>query len=489
MSSKAITTQEKDYSQWYLDVVDAADLAENSSVRGCMVIKPYGYALWENMQRVLDAKFKETGAVNAYFPIFIPKSFFEREAEHVEGFAKECAVVTHHRLELDAKTGKLAPAGPLEEPLVVRPTSETIIYDTYSRWIESYRDLPLLINQWANVVRWEMRTRLFLRSMEFLWQEGHTAHATKEEADERTRQMVDVYKDFFENYLAIPVISGRKTESEKFAGAEYTLCIEAMMGDGKALQAGTSHMLGQNFAKAFNVGFLDEKGQRQLVWQTSWGVSTRMIGGLIMAHGDNKGMIMPPQIAPIQVIIVAIFTDSEEEKLTVAKANGLAKELKQSGVSVQVDGRDERPGVKFYDWEKKGVPLRIEIGPKDVEKNQAVLVRRDNGEKSQVASVKISQSVTDLLVDIQKSLYEKALKFQKANTKKIDTLVELEKHFSQHEGFVLAHWCGDDACAEEIKVKTKATIRCIPFDQQKDAGKCPVCGKSSQGRVIFAKAY
>ena len=489
MSSKAITTQEKDYSQWYLDVVEAADLAENSSVRGCMVIKPYGYALWENMQRVLDAKFKETGVVNAYFPIFIPKSFFEKEAEHVEGFAKECAVVTHHRLELDAKTGKLTPAGPLEEPLVVRPTSETIIYDTYSRWIESYRDLPLLINQWANVVRWEMRTRLFLRSMEFLWQEGHTAHATKDEADERTRQMIDVYKDFFENYLAIPVIAGRKTESEKFAGADYTLCIEAMMGDGKALQAGTSHMLGQNFAKAFDVGFLDEKSQKQLVWQTSWGVSTRMIGGLIMAHGDNGGMIMPPKIAPIQVIIVAIFTNLEEKKLTVDKASELVKELGQLGVIAKVDDRDDRPGVKFYSWEKKGVPLRIEVGPKDIKQSQAVMVRRDSGEKIKVAFDKINQSVIDLLADIQQSLYQKALKFREDNTKKLDTLAELEKHFAQHEGFVLAHWCGDEACAEDIKTKTKATIRCIPFDQSQEAGKCPVCGKSSQGRVIFAKAY
>lgn len=489
MSSKAITPQKEDYSQWYLDIVDAADLAENSSVRGCMVIKPYGYALWENMQQVLDRKFKDTGVENAYFPIFIPKSFFEREAEHVEGFAKECAVVTHHRLEQDPKTGKLIPAGPLDEPLIVRPTSETIIYDTYSKWIQSYRDLPLLINQWANVVRWEMRTRVFLRTMEFLWQEGHTAHASKVEAEERALQMIEVYKDFFEKYLAIPVIAGRKTESEKFAGADYTLCVEAMMQDGKALQAGTSHMLGQNFAKPFEVKFLDEKGENQYVWQTSWGVSTRMIGGLIMTHGDDKGMVMPPKVAPIQVVVVTIHTNAEEKEVVVAKAKSLADIIKAQGVSVKIDQRDERPGVKFFEWEKKGVPLRLEIGPKDVAKNQVVAVRRDNGEKEIITVAALAAKVPVILETIQDNLFNRALNRRLDNTKEINDYSEFKKELVEKDIFVLAHWCGDAACEEKIKEETKATIRCVSLDQKKELGSCLVCGKSSQGRVVFAKAY
>lgn len=490
MSTKAaITPQKEDYSQWYLDIVEAADLAENSSVRGCMVIKPYGYALWENIQKILDGKFKETGVENAYFPIFIPKSFFEREAEHVEGFAKECAVVTHHRLEQDPETGKLIPAGPLEEPLIVRPTSETIIYDTYSKWIQSYRDLPLLINQWANVIRWEMRTRVFLRTMEFLWQEGHTAHATKEEAEERARQMIEVYKEFLEKYLAIPVIAGRKTESEKFAGADYTLCVEAMMQDGKALQAGTSHMLGQNFAKPFDVKFLDEKGEKQYVWQTSWGVSTRMIGGLIMAHADDNGMIMPPKIAPIQVILATIHTNEEEKATVIARAESLMEKLKASGLAVKIDKRDERPGVKFFAWEKKGVPLRLEIGPKDVAKNQVVAVRRDNGAKEIVADDQITVKVTELLDMIQENLFRTALQRRLDNTKEIDDYDEFKKQMAAADIFVSAHWCGNADCEAKIKEETKATIRCIPFDQKKESGKCLLCGKKSAGRVVFAKAY
>lgn len=488
-TKKGMTTRAEDYSKWYLDVVDAADLAENSSVRGCMVIKPYGYALWENMQKVLDAKFKETNVVNAYFPIFIPKSFFEREAEHVEHFAKECAVVTHHRLELNPQTGKLDPAGPLEEPLIVRPTSETIIYDTYSRWVQSYRDLPLLINQWANIVRWEMRTRVFLRTMEFLWQEGHTAHATQSEAQDRAKQMVLIYKDFFENYLAMPVLAGRKSESEKFAGADYTLCVEAMMQDGKALQAGTSHMLGQNFAKSFNVSFLDEKGEKQFVWQTSWGVSTRMIGGLIMTHGDDKGVIMPPKIAPLQAVLVTIFASAEEQKLTAAAADELCVKLKAAGVIAKVDARDQRPGVKYFEWEKKGVPLRLEIGPKDVAQQQVIAVRRDTGAKLVISIDETAARVGELLESIQKNLFERALKNQSDNTKEINDYQKFKKQLEEKDVFISAHWCGGADCEAKIKEETKATIRCIPFDNKAEKGKCLVCGQESKERVIFAKAY
>lgn len=488
-TKKGITARDEDYSKWYLDLVEAADLAENSSVRGCMVIKPYGYSLWENIQKILDDKFKETDVVNAYFPIFIPKSFFEREAEHVEHFAKECAVVTHHRLELNPQTGKLDPAGPLEEPLIVRPTSETIIYDTYSRWIQSYRDLPLLINQWANIVRWEMRTRVFLRTMEFLWQEGHTAHASRQEAEDRAKQMILVYKDFLENYLAMPVLAGYKSESEKFAGADYTLCVEAMMQDGKALQAGTSHMLGQNFAKTFNVSYLDEKGERQFVWQTSWGVSTRMIGGLIMTHGDDKGMIMPPKIAPIQAVLVTIAANAEERQLTASAADRLKGELKALGVIAKVDARDERPGVKYFEWEKKGVPLRLEIGPKDIAKNQVVVVRRDTGEKLAIGIENVAAKVKDLLEEIQKNLFDRALKNRSDNTKEIDDYEKFRKQLEVKDIFISSHWCGSAECEAKIKEDTKATMRCIPFDNKAEKGKCLVCGRESKERVIFAKSY
>lgn len=489
MSQKGITSRADNYSQWYLDIVEGADLAENSSVRGCMVIKPYGYALWENIQSVLDEKFKATGVKNAYFPIFIPKSFFEREAEHVEGFAKECAVVTHHRLEQDKETGKLIPAGLLEEPLIVRPTSETIIYDTYSRWVQSYRDLPLLINQWANVVRWEMRTRVFLRTMEFLWQEGHTAHATKEEAGDRAKQMIEVYRDFFEQYLAMPVIVGQKTELEKFAGADYTLCVEAMMQDGKALQAGTSHMLGQNFAKPFDVKFLDEAGGQQYVWQTSWGVSTRVIGGLIMTHADDKGMVLPPRIAPIQIVITTIYTNTTEQEAVIRAAESLAKKLREKNIRIEVDNRDERPGVKFFEWEKKGVPIRLEIGPKDEAKQQVVLVRRDTGEKSILAFNDVITQADLLLEQIQQNLFDTALERRLAKTKEIDDYNEFKKQMELEDIFILAHWCGNQECEAQIKEETKATIRCVPFDQPAEVGKCLLCGKKSHGRVIFAKAY
>jgi prolyl-tRNA synthetase len=485
----AITKRSEDYSQWYLDVIEAGKLADNSPVRGCMVIRPYGYALLENMQKTLDKMFKETGVANAYFPLFIPISFLNKEAEHVEGFAKECAVVTHHRLELDAD-GKLQPSAKLDEPLIVRPTSETIMYDTYSRWINSYRDLPLLINQWANIVRWEMRTRPFLRTMEFLWQEGHTAHATKEEADTRTKQMIVVYKKFCEEYMAMPVIAGLKTETEKFAGAVYTTCIEAMMQDGKSLQAGTSHMLGQNFAKAFEVKFLDQNGESQYVWQTSWGVSTRLIGGLIMVHSDDKGLVLPPKLAPIPVVIVPIWASEEEKAKVLPVANKISDLISDKlGINIKVDDREMRPGPRFYEWEKMGVPLRIELGPKDLADNCVVAVRRDNGEKEKVSQDKIVDYIPKILQNIQDSLFEKALKFQKDKTKKVDSWDEFKKLMQGDGGFALAHWCGDGKCEEQVKEETKATIACIPFDQKKEKGKCIYCGKESEGRVIFAKAY
>ena len=481
-----ITKRAEDYSQWYLDVIAAADLAENSSVRGCMVIKPNGYALWENIQKILDAKFKATGVKNAYFPLFIPKSFLEKEAKHVEGFAKECAVVTHHRLAVNNKGG-LEPASPLENPLVVRPTSETIIYDAYAKWVESYRDLPLLINQWCNIVRWEMRTRLFLRTTEFLWQEGHTAHASEKEAEERTGQMINIYKSFMEEYLAIPIISGRKTEAEQFPGADYTTCTEAMMQDGKALQTGTSHMLGQNFAKAFKIKFLNEKGKEEYVYQTSWGLSTRLIGALIMTHSDDKGLVLPPKIAPLQLVIVPIWKNDAEKKRVLIKANSIAKKLE--GISVEVDERDERPGVKFFSWEKQGVPIRLEIGPKDIADRSVVLARRDNGEKITVKEEKLSSEVKRILTEIQKNLFNKALIFQQKNTRNIDSWDDFKSSLEEKPGFILAHWCGDPKCETAIQKETKATIRCIPFRQKKENGKCVFCGKKSSGRVVFAKAY
>lgn len=474
--AKAITRRDVDYSEWYQDVVEQADLAEHSPVRGCMVIKPYGYALWENIQKDLDARFKLKGVQNAYFPLFIPESFLKREAQHVEGFAPEVAVVTH------------AGGAKLDEPLVIRPTSETIMYDVFSRWIHSYRDLPLLINQWANIVRWEMRTRLFLRTTEFLWQEGHTVHATEDEADGFARQMLEVYRSFAEDVMAIPVVPGTKSDSEKFAGAVRTYCIEAMMQDGKALQAGTSHMLGQNFAKAFNVKFLDADGAEKFGWQTSWGVSTRLIGGLIMAHGDDKGLIIPPKLAPIQVVIIPIGPSPEEREAVLAKAADLSELLVAEGIRVKIDDRDNmRPGAKFFEWEKKGVPVRLEVGPKDMAANQAVLVRRDTSEKQTVSEESIVDGIKDLLDQIQQNMYDRALEFRNAHTVLADDYDEFK---SKVEGnFVRAHWCGSADCEAKVKEDTKATIRCIPFDQQQETGECLICGNPSSGRAIFAKAY
>ena len=486
--NQKITSRAEDYSEWYLDIIKAADLSDNSPVRGCMVIKPYGYAIWENIQQILNAEFKKTGVENAYFPLLIPKSFFEKEAEHVEGFAKECAVVTHHRLKLD-ENKKLVPDEKLEEPLIIRPTSETIMYDMYAKWIHSYRDLPLLINQWANIVRWEMRTKPFLRTTEFLWQEGHTAHATKKEADERTFQMINIYKNFAEKYLAIPAIPGYKTESEKFAGAEYTTTIEAMMQDGKALQSGTSHMLGQNFAKAFDVKFLNQEGKEEYVWQTSWGLSTRIIGAIIMAHSDDKGLVLPPNIAPIQTVIIPIWKNEEESKLVFAKAQNILESLEKNGIKIAIDKRDERPGPKFFHWERKGVPIRMEIGPKDVEAGQVVLARRDTGEKIKVKESDVIQTIAKLLQDIQSNLYNRALEYRKKMTHEVNTWDEFVNTLEKESGFMLAHWCGSPKCEEDIKEKTKATSRCIPFDQKEEKGACVYCGKPSNKRIIFAKSY
>lgn len=472
-----ITKRADDYSQWYLDVIEAAELADYSPVKGCMVIRPTGYAIWENVQKVLDQKFKETGVENAYFPLFIPENFLKREADHVEGFAPELAMVTH------------AGGKELEEPLVVRPTSETIIYDMFSKWVHSYRDLPLLINQWANVVRWEKRTRLFLRTTEFLWQEGHTAHSTKEEADAKTIEMLMVYKDFAENYLAIPVIAGRKSESEKFAGAEYTTTIEAMMQDTKALQSGTSHMLGQNFAKPFEVKFLDQDEKMQYAWQTSWGVSTRIIGGIIMTHSDDKGLVLPPKIAPIQVVIVPVWASEEEGKATLEKSQEIAGKLRAKNISVKIDSREGRPGPKFFEWEKKGVPLRLEIGPKDLAKKSVVAVRRDTAEKVFVAEGDIETFVTDMLEKIQRNLFDRALEFRKNNTNEVNSWEEFKNILEEKGGFLMTHWCGSPECEAKIKEETKATTRCIPFDQPEEEGLCVYCGKKSSKRVIFARAY
>lgn len=480
----SITPRAEDYSQWYLDVIAAADLSENSPTRGCMIIKPYGYALWENMKTVLDQMFKATGVENAYFPLLIPMSFLTKEADHVEGFATECAVVTHHRLEKD-KDGKMVPAGKLEEPYVIRPTSETIINDAYSKWIESHRDLPVLINQWANVMRWEMRTRPFLRTSEFLWQEGHTAHATKKEAEERTAMMLGVYQQFAEEYMAMPVIPGTKSESERFAGADNTLTIEAMMQDTKALQAGTSHMLGQNFAKGFDITFQNEEGVEQHVWQTSWGVSTRLIGGLIMTHSDDKGLVLPPNLAPIHVVIVPIMPNDA----VLEKAAEIHMGLAPHGIHIKVDNRDMRPGPRFFEWEKKGVPIRIEIGPKDIEKGSVVMVRRDTGEKLFVNNADIVDSCVQMLESIQHSLYDKAEKHREDNTHRVDSYDEFKKTLEEKGGFIHAHWCGDPVCEAKIKEETKASTRCIPLDGQPEDGKCVYCEKPSKQRIIFAKAY
>ena len=487
--SKAITGKNEDYSQWYIDIIKKAGLADNSAVRGCMVIKPYGYAIWEKMRDQLDRMFKETGHQNAYFPLFIPKSFLSREADHVEGFAKECAVVTHHRLmnNPDGPGIVVDPSAKLEEELIVRPTSETIIWHTYKDWIKSYRDLPLLINQWANVVRWEMRTRLFLRTAEFLWQEGHTAHATKEEAEKEAQLMQNVYAQFAEEFMAMPVIKGVKSPSERFAGAEETYTIEALMQDGKALQAGTSHFLGQNFAKAFDVKFLNENNKEEYVWATSWGVSTRLIGGLIMTHSDDLGLVLPPKLAPIQVVIIPIPKTDAVIDETVEK---LMKELRSKGISVQYDTDDkQRPGFKFAENELKGIPVRIGIGQRDLALGQVEIARRDTKTKSMVPLVGIADYIAELLDNIQSNLFQKALNFRKENTTIVDDFKTFSELIESKGGFFEAHWDGTEETENKIKNATKATIRCIPLDQQNQPGSCMVTGKPSKGRVIIAKAY
>ena len=490
---KELTARAVDYSQWYIDLVKKADLAENSDVRGCMVIKPYGYSIWEKMQQALDKMFKETGHVNAYFPLFVPKSMFEAEEKNAEGFAKECAIVTHYRLKTDpANKGKLIvdPDAKLEEELVVRPTSEAIIWSTYKKWIQSYRDLPLLINQWANVVRWEMRTRLFLRTAEFLWQEGHTAHATANEAIKETEQMLGVYAEFAETFMAMPVIKGKKSDGERFPGAVDTYCIEAMMQDGKALQAGTSHFLGQNFAKAFNVQFTSKDGKLESVWGTSWGVSTRLIGGLIMAHSDDDGLILPPKLAPIHVVIVPIFRSEDELAKISVKVDELSADLRKQGYSVKFDNRDNlKPGFKFAEWELKGVPVRIAIGPRDLESGTVEVARRDTKEKQVMKMDDVSTAIPKLLDDIQTNIYQKALKFRTEKTTKVDSYDDFKKVLDEKGGFVLAHWDGTPETEGSIKEETKATIRCIPLDAPLENGKCIYSGKPSTKRVIFARAY
>ncbi len=491
--SKNLTTRQEDYSKWYNELVVKADLAENSGVRGCMVIKPYGYAIWEKMQAELDRMFKETGHQNAYFPLFVPKSMFEAEEKNAEGFAKECAIVTHYRLKNDENNkGKLIvdPKAKLEEELIVRPTSEAIIWSTYKNWVQSYRDLPLLINQWANVVRWEMRTRLFLRTAEFLWQEGHTAHATKTEAIEESEKMMQVYADFAQNFMAIPVIKGLKTESERFAGAEETYCIEALMQDGKALQAGTSHFLGQNFAKAFDVKFTNQEGKLEHVWGTSWGVSTRLMGALVMTHSDDNGLVLPPNLAPIQVVIVPIYKSDEElNKITIV-ANDLMNNLKKLGLSVKFDSRTtQKPGFKFAEWELKGVPIRIAIGPKDLENNSFELARRDTLSKTTVSKNDIENYINDLLVQIQKEMFDKALAYRESHITEVNSFEEFKEILETKAGFVSAHWDGTAATEEKIKDLTKATIRCIPLDRKLEDGVCMLTGSKSIGRVLFAKAY
>lgn len=485
------TTQEEDYSKWYNELVYRADLAEHSDVRGCMVIKPYGYAIWEKMKEILDKKFKETGHSNAYFPLFIPKSYLSKEASHIEGFAKECAVVTHYRLK-NAEDGSgliVDPAAKLEEELIVRPTSETIIWNSYKNWIQSYRDLPILINQWANVVRWEMRTRLFLRTTEFLWQEGHTAHATKAEAIKETELMLDVYAEFAENYMAMPVIKGRKTENERFAGADDTYCIEAMMQDGKALQAGTSHFLGQNFAKAFEVKFADKEGKLEYVWATSWGVSTRLMGALIMTHSDNEGLVLPPALAPIQVVAVPIHRTDEELAAIDAKFDELAIKLKARGISFKYDNdENRRPGWKFAEYESKGIPVRLAMGPRDLESGKVEVARRDTKTKENVDFENVDQFIEQLLEAIQTNLLDRSKEFQLKNTYTVDSYEEFKSKID-NGGFFLAHWDGTKETETRIKEETQATIRCIPFNQAEEEGTCMVTGKPSMRRVIFAKAY
>jgi prolyl-tRNA synthetase len=493
--SKSLPSRADNYSEWYNELVKRADLAENSAVRGCMIIKPYGYSIWEKMQRALDDMFKETGHTNAYFPLFIPKSFLSKEASHVEGFAKECAVVTHYRLKNDPNGGGVIvdPDAKLEEELIVRPTSETVIWSSYKNWIQSYRDLPLLINQWANVVRWEMRTRLFLRTAEFLWQEGHTAHATKQEAIEETEQMLEVYAEFAETFMAMPVLKGIKTANERFAGADETYCIEAMMQDGKALQAGTSHFLGQNFAKAFDVKFVNKENQLDYVWGTSWGVSTRLMGALIMAHSDDQGLVLPPKLAPIQVVIVPIYKGEEQLENIKARINPLVKALKSRGVSVKFDfAENQSPGFKFAEYELKGVPVRLAIGNRDMENGTIELARRDTREKTSMPFEGIEDVIVDTLEDIQKSIYQKALDFRTANTFEVNSWEEFTAKI-EDGGFLSAHWDGSSETEEKIKELTKATIRCIPLDTnmktKEEAGKCILTGAPSSRRVIFARAY
>ncbi|AMN48266.1 proline--tRNA ligase [Steroidobacter denitrificans] len=505
-SATAISpTRGENYAEWYQQVVKAADMAENSPVRGCMVIKPWGYSLWENIQRVLDDKFKETGHQNAYFPLFIPLSFLQKEAAHVEGFAKECAVVTHHRLEVGSD-GKLIPTGELEEPLIVRPTSETIIGDAFARWVQSYRDLPLLINQWANVVRWEMRTRMFLRTAEFLWQEGHTAHATREEALEETMRMLEVYAEVAEQWMAVPVIKGEKTAGERFPGAEQTFCIEAMMQDRKALQAGTSHFLGQNFAKASEIRFLDSQGEQQYAWTTSWGVSTRLIGGLIMTHADDDGLVLPPKVAPVQVVILPIYRTQDDRSRVLEYCHAVARALRsqryaERPLSVQVDERDERGGDKVWHWIKKGVPLRVEIGPRDIEKDALLVARRDRAHKDKQAIPRgeFVATVTTILESIQEALFERARSFREQHTRRIDTRQEFYDWFTPervqdneptpiHGGFALAHFSGDVQLEAQIKADLGVTVRCIPQDGS-ESGICPFTGAPSQQRVVWAKSY
>ncbi len=490
--AKELTTRAENYSQWYNDLVIKAELAEYSSVKGCMVIKPYGYAIWEKMQSALDKMFKDTGHSNAYFPLFIPKSFFSREASHVEGFAKECAVVTHYRLKTDENSKEIVvdEDAKLEEELIIRPTSETIIWHTYKNWIQSYRDLPLLINQWANVVRWEMRTRLFLRTTEFLWQEGHTAHATQQEAIDETRLIIGLYADFAEKWIGVPVIKGHKTESERFAGAIDTLAIEAMMQDGKALQSGTSHFLGQNFAKAFDVQFADRNGKLEYVWATSWGVSTRLMGALVMAHSDDNGLILPPRLAPLQVVIVPIYKKQEELSLISEQARKIEAELKDRNISVRFDDRDTyKPGWKFSEYELKGVPLRLAIGPRDLQNNTIEVARRDTLEKMLVNRDEVVPKVSSLLEEIQENIYNKALKFRTDNSYIVDSYDEFREIIENKGGFVMAHWDGTRETEAKIKEETKATIRCIPLDAEKEEGKCMISGKPSSQRVLFARAY
>ena len=486
-----LTSREADFSKWYNELVGNADLAQHSDVRGCMVIKPYGYAIWESMKEALDKMFKETGHQNAYFPLFIPKSYLSKEADHVEGFAKECAVVTHYRLKNDEENGGVIvdPDAKLEEELIVRPTSETIIWNTYKSWIQSYRDLPLLVNQWANVVRWEMRTRLFLRTAEFLWQEGHTAHATKDEAWEETKQMLDVYATFAEEFMAMPVIKGVKTPSERFAGAEETLCIEALMQDGKALQAGTSHFLGQNFAKAFDVKFASKEGKQDYVWATSWGVSTRLIGALIMTHSDDQGLKLPPKLAPIQVVIVPIYKGDEQYEAVVGKGKQIASELRSRGIRVKLDDDDKKkPGWKFAEYELKGVPVRLAIGPRDLENNQVEIARRDLGSKETVGVDEVVDRCVGLMDEIQKAMLQQAREYRDASITSVDSYDAFKEQIEKG-GFISAHWDGTEETEERIKNETKATIRCIPFDGDTTPGQCMVTGAPSERRVIFARAY